>query len=346
MRQRRPSTSLRGRSVLVTGGTGSFGRSFATRLLELGTTRVRVLSRDEDKQVRMAREHKDIEFVLGDVRDRDRVAWAVKGVDVIFHAAALKHVPHCERHPFEAFQTNVVGSQNLALAAQAAGVDIVVGLSTDKAVKPINAMGTSKAMMEKIFCGSEMRAGPTRFCCTRYGNIMGSRGSVIPLFVSQIESGEELTVTHADMTRFLMDVDESVDLVLFAIENAKGGEIFVKKAPACRTGDLALAVLRAMNATGGVRVVGPRPGEKLHEVLVSEFEMQRAQDAGDFFILAPDDSRADPAQMPPFGSEYTSANTVQIGTVDDIARLLLDRRVIERARAAARASSLKGPPGP
>lgn len=312
---------IAGRSILVTGGTGSFGQTFAARVAALGAARVRIFSRDEDKQVRMMRAFPDFEYVLGDVRDKDRVRLATRGMDIVFHAAALKHVPNAERHPYEAFQTNVMGSHQLAEACIENDVSIAIGLSTDKAVKPVNAMGMSKAMMEKLFCSRNLqRDVNTRFCCTRYGNILGSRGSVVPLFLHRIARGEPLQVTHPEMTRFLMDVEESVDLVLHALEHARGGELFVKKAPACSIELLAKAVLAMMGSDLPTEIVGVRPGEKMHEVLVSEYEMQRVNETAHFYTVRPEGAGA--ASGVPFGTEYTSQTTRQIEDRDELVAML------------------------
>ena len=233
---------LKSKHVLITGGTGSFGNRMARFLFGLGASCITIFSRDEKKQYEMKVRCPEFRFVLGDVRDRSSLRRVLQGVDVVFHAAALKQVPNCEMHPFEAVQTNIIGSQLLCEGAAEAGVRNVVFLSTDKAVKPINAMGISKAMMEKIACSANREGGATVCCCTRYGNVMGSRGSVIPLFLRQIESREKLTLTIPGMTRFLMTLDESVQLVAHAIANARGGEIFVKSGKdywiACKKSDL------------------------------------------------------------------------------------------------------------
>ncbi|HLL55913.1 MAG TPA: polysaccharide biosynthesis protein, partial [Myxococcaceae bacterium] len=224
---------IRGSTILITGGTGSFGNRVARHLLQQGPKQIRIYSRDEKKQWEMQRAFPDFRFLIGDVRDPSRLAQAMRGVDYVFHAAALKQVPSCEMYPWEAVKTNTVGSQNVCEVAAAAGVRTVVALSTDKAVKPVNAMGMSKAMMEKIVCSQNQFEGDTVFCCVRYGNVMGSRGSVIPLFRQLIEEKKPLRITVPHMTRFLLTLDESVDLVVHAMSSARGGEIFVRKAVAC-----------------------------------------------------------------------------------------------------------------
>ncbi len=316
--------AIRNARVLVTGGTGSFGTRVAAHLAERDAARVVVFSRDEQKQWAMRRRYPDFEYAIGDVRDPARLREVMRGVDVVFHAAALKQVPSCEAYPYEAFQTNTVGSQHVCDAALAAGVRLVVALSTDKAVKPVNAMGMSKAMMEKIVCAKNRAALDTVFCCVRYGNVMGSRGSVIALFRRQIAAGGPVTVTVGQMTRFMMTLDESVDLVGHAMGHASGGEIFVRKAPAATVADLA----RVMIATYGngaaipVESIGIRPGEKIDETLVNEYEMQRAVECGEFFTIYPE-YRLPPAGGPhPLGYEYTSANTRRLTDPAEIGALL------------------------
>ena len=319
--------TIAGSRILITGGTGSFGNRVATHLRELGPDRIIVYSRDEKKQWEMQQRFPDFDYVIGDVRDPARLAEAMRGVDIVFHAAALKQVPSCETYPFEAVLTNTVGSNNVCTAALHAGVRTVVALSTDKAVKPVNAMGTSKAMMEKLVCARNQVPLETIFCCVRYGNVMGSRGSVIPLFRKQIEAGGPVTLTVPQMTRFLMTLDESVELVVHAMTHAAGGEIFVRKAPAATVENLA----RAMIVKYGdgkdvpVKVVGIRPGEKLDEVLVNEYEMQRAAESPDYFTISPEYR---PAPGPalraavPLGTEYTSANTRQLTLPTELGALL------------------------
>lgn len=311
-------------TILITGGTGSFGNRVATHLTSLNPRRIIIYSRDEKKQWEMQQRFPDFDYVIGDVRDLNRVREVMRGVDLVFHAAALKQVPSCEAYPYEAFQTNTVGSHNVCEAALRAGVRTVVALSTDKAVKPVNAMGMSKAMMEKIVCAKNQTATDTRFCCVRYGNVMGSRGSVIPLFRKQIEAGGPVTLTVGHMTRFLMTLDESVDLVVHAMTCATGGEIFVRKAPAATMSDLARALIAKY--AGGVevpvRTIGIRPGEKVDEVLVNEYEIQRALEADDYFTIYPE-FRV-PAQTTPYpvGYEYTSANATRLSDPADIGALL------------------------
>jgi len=321
-------------TVLVTGGTGSFGATMVRRLLATGVEQVRVLSRDEAKQDNMRRELADsrVRFYLGDVRDFASVRDAVRGVDFVFHAAALKQVPSCEFFPQQAVRTNVMGSDNVITAAEQAGVQSVVCLSTDKAVYPINAMGMSKAMMEKV-AQAHSRNNPdsgTTVSITRYGNVMYSRGSVIPLFVSQIKSGEPLTVTDPSMTRFLMSLDESVALVEYAFQQSLPGDLFVRKAPACTVGVLALAVAELFGRSQpDIRVLGTRHGEKLYESLLSREEGQRCEDRGDYYRV-PLDARSleyelffdkgEPDEM--FEDDYTSHSTERLDLVG-VKRLLL-----------------------
>jgi UDP-glucose 4-epimerase len=297
---------LRDRTVLITGGTGSFGHAVVRRFLQAPVGEIRILSRDEKKQDDMRNLLGDqrVKFFLGDVRD------------------------YSEFHPMEAVRTNVLGAENVVSAAVACGVSRVVALSTDKAVYPINAMGLSKAMMEKVVVAKSRSAGSTVLCCTRYGNVMASRGSVIPLFVRQIREGRDLTVTDPNMTRFLMSLDESVDLVLFAYANARPGDIFVQKAPACTVGVLAEAVRRIFESRASIRVIGTRHGEKLYESLVSREEMARAEDMGGFYRI-PADARdlnydkffSQGEERISTSEDYTSHNTQRMD-LDEVVRLL------------------------
>jgi UDP-glucose 4-epimerase len=278
--------------VLITGGTGSFGHTVAEQLLNRDVAEIRILSRDEAKQDLMRHELNDsrLRFYLGDVRDYESVERATKDVDYIFHAAALKQVPSCEFFPMEAVKTNVVGSENVVRAAERSGVRSLVCLSTDKAVYPVNAMGMSKAMMEKVAQshGLNNPNADTIVSCVRYGNVMYSRGSVIPLFIRQLKAGGPLTVTNAEMTRFMMSLAESVDLVEFAFQNASQGDLFVRKAPSCTIGDLALAVANLFQVESRIEVIGTRHAEKVSEVLASREELSRATDMGDYFKVSAD----------------------------------------------------------
>ncbi len=318
--------NLKNQTVLVTGGTGSFGNKVANYLKGMSPKKIIIYSRDEKKQYEMQKHHPDYQYVIGDVRDKDRLFQACKGVDFIFHAAALKHVPACESYPYEAVKTNIIGSNNVCEAAIYNNVQKVVALSTDKAVKPINAMGLSKSMMEKIVCSQNQLPVDTIFCCVRYGNVMGSRGSVIPFFKQLIKEGKPLTITDPKMTRFMMTLDESVELVLHAMKNAHGGEVFVKKSPACLVTDLATTMVRkyASGKTSEVQIVGVRPGEKIDEVLVNEYEIRRSVENAEFFEVQPEFRPYDVNHTYPSGYEYTSANTQQLTSYDAIS-LLLDK---------------------
>jgi UDP-glucose 4-epimerase len=282
----------RGKRILITGGTGSFGNTVAARLLESEVQEVRVLSRDEAKQDLMRQELADprLRFYVGDIRDYLSVERAMRDVDYVFHAAALKQVPSCEFFPMEAVKTNVYGSENVVRAADHAGVSSVVCLSTDKAVYPVNAMGMSKAMMEKVAQshGLNNPNAHTTVSCVRYGNVMYSRGSVIPLFIRQIRAGKNLTVTNPDMTRFMMSLADSVDLVEFAFDNAAQGDLFIRKAKACTVGDLALATISLFKSSSHVEVIGTRHAEKLSEALATREELSRAQDMGAYFRIQAD----------------------------------------------------------
>lgn len=280
-----------GKVLLITGGTGSFGNAVLRRFLDSALSEIRIFSRDEKKQDDMRKKYNNpkLKFYIGDVRDYQSVMNAVRGVDFIFHAAALKQVPSCEFHPLEAVKTNVLGTENVLEAAISCRIKRVVCLSTDKAVYPINAMGISKAMMEKVIVAKSRSSSDTLICATRYGNVMASRGSVIPLFVDQIRAGKPITITDPNMTRFMMTLDDAVDLVHFAFENAKSGEIFVQKAPATTIETLAYALTELLGVPQHqVRVIGTRHGEKLFETLLSREEMVAAEDLGGYYCVPPD----------------------------------------------------------
>lgn len=285
-------SGYQGKRVLITGGTGSFGHTVAEKLLTTGVEQIRILSRDEAKQDHMRRELADsrLRFYVGDVRDYLSVERAMKDVDYVFHAAALKQVPSCEFFPMEAVKTNVEGSAHVVRAADAAGVSSVVCLSTDKAVYPVNAMGMSKAMMEKVAqsYGLNNPHADTTVSCVRYGNVMYSRGSVIPLFISQLKAGKNLTVTNPGMTRFMMSLANSVELVEFAFHNAKQGDLFIRKAKACTMSDLAQAAINLFQSNSKVEIIGTRHAEKLSEALANREELARAQDMGDYFRIRAD----------------------------------------------------------
>ena len=283
-----------GKTLLITGGTGSFGNAVLERFRDSGVREIRIFSRDEKKQDDMRRHYQNdkIQYFIGDVRDINSVKNAMYGVDYLFHAAALKQVPSCEFFPLEAVKTNVFGTDNVLSAAIDAGVRKIICLSTDKAAYPINAMGTSKAMMEKVIVAKSRTVDPgkTAICCTRYGNVMCSRGSVIPLFISQIREGKPLTVTDPAMTRFIMSLSEAVELVAFTFENGVSGDIMVQKAPACTIEVLATAVKELFHADNPIKVIGIRHGEKLYETLLTNEECARAIDLGDYFRV-PKDAR-------------------------------------------------------
>jgi len=319
--------------LLITGGTGSFGNAVLRKFLNTDIKEIRIFSRDEKKQDDMRRELKSdkVKFFIGDVRQYESILSAMYGVDYVFHAAALKQVPSCEFFPLEAVKTNILGTENVLNVAIVCGVKKVICLSTDKAVYPINAMGISKAMMEKIVIAKSRTVDPekTTICAIRYGNVMGSRGSVIPLFVQQIKSGQPLTITDPSMTRFLMSMDEALELVLFAFENAKRGDIFIRKAPACTIGDLAQAIKEIFDAKNEIKIIGTRHGEKLHETLLSREEMARAEDLGKYYRV-PADTRdlnydryfIKGSEEISYGTEYTSQNTERLNVEQVKAKLL------------------------
>jgi len=302
------------KTLLITGGTGSFGNAVINRFLKTDIGEIRVFSRDEKKQedMRLLLGDKRVRFIIGDVREYTSIHEALRGVHYIFHAAALKQVPSCEFYPMEAVRTNVLGASNVVTAAVANGVERMIVLSTDKAVYPINAMGLSKAMMEKITIAKSRMLTPndTILCATRYGNVMASRGSVIPLFIQQIKEGRELTVTDPHMTRFLMSLEDSVDLVLFAYANGRQGDIFVQKAPACTVQDLAEALQNIFQRKKPLNIIGTRHGEKLYESLVSREEMARSEDLGRLFRIPCDDRDLNYAN-------FFSTGEVRISNADD-----------------------------
>lgn len=327
------SPNIRGKIILVTGGTGSFGHAVVERLLTLDPKQIVVMSRDEKKQLDMAIRFRDprLRLVIGDVRDQDRVMYLMRGVDLVFHAAALKQVPHCEFFPVEALLTNSIGAHNVISASVHRDVERVVILSTDKAVYPINAMGITKALMERIMvAASREKFGRTVLCGTRYGNVMYTRGSVIPTFIALMKNGRPLQVTHRGMTRFMMSLAQSVDLVLYALANGADGDIYVRKAPAATIGDLADAIISLFDYKGGIEETGIRPGEKIHETLVSNEEAWRAEDYGEYYKIKPEVPSMDSTRyverregQSPFPVEgYTSANTRRLN-VTEVKELLL-----------------------
>ena len=329
------------KTLLITGGTGSFGNTVMRRFLSYDLAEIRIFSRDEKKQDDMRNQFPDskIKFYIGDVRSAESVKKAMVGVDFVFHAAALKQVPSCEFFPLEAVQTNVLGTENVLNAAIDCGVQKVICLSTDKAVYPINAMGMSKALMEKLSV-SKMRIGNTNgivITVTRYGNVMCSRGSVIPLFVNQIKNGNAITITDPKMTRFMMSLDDAVNLVLFAFENAKGGELFIQKAPACTVKDLAHVLYEMFEGTSEPHVIGTRHGEKLHESLLTREEMAKAADLGDYYVVPLDERGLNYANYLVSGREiephlegYTSEKTKRLNC-EEIKNLLLPLDYIQNA---------------
>lgn len=319
--------------LLITGGTGSFGNAVMNKFLKSDIKEIRIFSRDEKKQDDMRKKYNNdkLKFYIGDVRDVNSVKNAMYGVDYIFHAAALKQVPSCEFFPMEAVKTNVIGTDNVVTAAVEMGVKKVICLSTDKAAYPINAMGISKAMMEKVFVAKAKTVSDknTMICGTRYGNVMASRGSVIPLFIEQIKSGKPLTVTDPGMTRFLMSLEEAVELVVFAFKNAKSGDIMVQKSPASTVGDLAQAVKELFDANNEIHVIGTRHGEKRYETLLTKEEFHVAKDMGDFYRV-PADTRdlnydkyfVEGSEQLTREGEYNSDNTQRL-SVEQIKEKLL-----------------------
>jgi UDP-glucose 4-epimerase len=338
-------TIFKDKTLLITGGTGSFGNAVLKRFLSADLREIRIFSRDEKKQedMRIALGNERVKFYIGDVRDYESIYDALSGVDYVFHAAALKQVPSCEFYPLEAVRTNVLGADNVIRAAIERDVKRVVVLSTDKAVYPINAMGMSKALMEKVTIAKSRVCDPNKtiLCATRYGNVMASRGSVIPLFISQLLAGKPLTLTDPNMTRFLMSLEDSVDLVLYAFENANPGDIFVQKSPASTIGDLALALKELLQRDNPINIIGTRHGEKLYESLVSREEMARAEDLQNYYRI-PADSRD--LNYDKYFSEgqtaianmqdYTSHNTHRLN-VEATKQVLLKLEIIQEAIAHA-----------
>ncbi|MDM0488380.1 polysaccharide biosynthesis protein [Clostridium perfringens] len=319
--------------LLITGGTGSFGHTVLKRFIDTDIKEIRVFSRDEKKQDEMRNKLKNdkVKYYIGDVRDIESLNYAMKGVDYVFHAAALKQVPSCEFYPMEAVKTNIEGSDNVFKSATANGVKKVILLSTDKAVYPVNAMGISKAMAEKCMIARARAAseGETVFCGTRYGNVMASRGSVIPLFVDLMKQGKDLTVTDPEMTRYMMTLEESVDLVLYAFEHGEQGDIFVQKAPACTVLELATALKELFESNVGIKIIGARHGEKAYETLLTKEEFVKAEDRGNYFRIPADNRDLNYAKYFTEGEgsrrnqeEYNSDNTNRIN-VEQVKELLL-----------------------
>ena len=305
---------IKQKRVLVTGGTGSFGQFIVRRLLDFDVAEIRVLSRDEKKHYDMRHHYANerrLKFITGDIRDARRVRESMCGCQAVFHAAALKHVYNCEEHPFEAVMTNITGTQNVIATALELGVERFVTVSTDKAVKPVNVMGMSKAIQERLVIAANRAVANlgTIACCVRYGNVMSSRGSAIPFFRELAAQRKPITITHAEMTRFLLTLDDAIDLVIFAIENMKGGETFIKKAPAVKILDLARVIAAQAEAPFRPVIIGMLPGEKIHEILISEEELPRAADLGEYYVVQPHWVKCD---GPTVEREYSSdANLVE-----------------------------------
>lgn len=336
-----------GKTLLITGGTGSFGNAVLRRFLNTGIKEIRVFSRDEKKQedMRIELNNPKVKFYIGDVRHYDSLDFALKGADYVFHAAALKQVPSCEFYPMEAVRTNVLGAENVLNASLANHVKKVIVLSTDKAVYPINAMGISKAMMEKLMVAKTRTLGndnKTVFCGTRYGNVMASRGSIIPLFIKQVKEGKPLTVTDPNMTRFLMSLDDAVDLVTYAFQHARQGDIFVQKAPACTIHDLAIAVKEIFKADNEVKIIGTRHGEKLYETLLTREELAKAEEMKNYYRIIPDDRDlnydkyfTEGTQQISLMEDYNSHNTQRL-TIAEVKEMLLKLDYIKEELASWR----------
>ena len=329
------------KTLLITGGTGSFGNAVLRRFLDTDVGEIRIFSRDEKKQddMRNLYANNKIKFYVGDVRQPESVKNVMTGVDYVFHAAALKQVPSCEFFPLEAVRTNVLGTENVLEAAITGGVEKVICLSTDKAVYPINAMGMSKAIMEKLAISKARAPGEkkTTICVTRYGNVMCSRGSVIPLFINQLKGGSPLTITDPNMTRFMMSLDDALDLVLFAFDKATGGDLFVQKAPACTIADLAKAIIEIFGGIGETRVIGTRHGEKVYESLLTREEISKSEDLGGYYKI-PIDARdlnyanyfASGTETEPEADDYTSHNTRRL-SYTELKELLLSLDYVQEA---------------
>lgn len=324
---------ISGKTILFTGGTGSFGNKIVEKIQNLDYKEIRIFSRDELKQELMRKKlnNSRIKFYIGDTRDKSSVDYAMQGVDLVFHAAALKQVPSCEFFPMQAVMTNILGGNNVIGSAIENKVKNIVCLSTDKAVFPINAMGMTKALMEKIAYSSSrnLSQNDTIISCVRYGNVMCSRGSVIPLFINQIKNGNTITMTNGDMTRFMMSLQDAIDLVLFAMLHSKQGDLFIKKSPSCTIRDLAIALKRIFKSSAVIETMGIRHGEKIHETLATAEEISRSQDMGDYFVVNRDDRDLNYGKYFTEGEgrdksiqDYTSENTTRL-TVDELEKLLV-----------------------
>jgi UDP-glucose 4-epimerase len=331
---------FKGKKLLITGGTGTFGNAVLNRFLETEISEIRVFSRDEKKQddMRKVYKHEKLRFYIGDVRNASSLHDAMRGVDFVFHAAALKQVPSCEFFPLEALKTNSLGTENVLNAAIRAGVERLIVLSTDKAVYPINAMGISKAMMEKLAIAKSRVAAPdTTICVTRYGNVMASRGSVIPLFLTQIQSGNPITITDPNMTRFMMTIEDAVDLVLYAFQHGNGGDTFVQKAPSCTIGVLAEALMSLLGIQIPLEIIGTRHGEKLYETLLTREEMAVAEDLGGYFRVPADNRDLNYGKFFTDGEERITAqqdynsHNVKLEDVDGMMALLKKLSCVQQA---------------
>jgi UDP-N-acetylglucosamine 4,6-dehydratase/5-epimerase len=326
------SSILDNQNILITGGTGSFGYQVVKELTNYNPKKIVVYSRDEDKQHKMKQEFyenykkifKKMEFVIGDVRDYDRLYYATKDIDIIFHAAALKQVPTVELHPFEAVKTNVIGAHNIVKASVERNVKNVIAISTDKAVKPVNAMGMTKALQEKILLSEDLEKNGTTFCCVRYGNVLGSRGSVIPLWDRKIQKNQPLPITHPEMTRYMLTLTQAIQLIFYALKNSKGGEIFVKKSPGSKIVDLAKAYaeLITKNQDYPIEFIGIRSGEKIDEVLISQEEMRHTKEEKDYFVIERElDYDNTFLEKTTHLSEYTSSSTNHL-TIQELKQLM------------------------
>jgi len=324
------SSILNNRNILITGGTGSFGHQMVKELMKYKPKTVRIISRDEDKQhnmkVELANEpiFKKMEFVIGDIRDYDRLYTVSKDIDIVFHAAALKQVPAVESHPYEAVKTNVMGAYNVVKAAVARKVKNVIAISTDKAVKPVNAMGMTKAIQEKIILSDDLSKDGTKFCCVRYGNVLGSRGSVIPLWDSKIEKNSPLPITHPEMTRFLLTLSQAIDLVFYTVKHGKGGEIFIKKAPSSTMVNLARAYaqLKTGKKNYPLEYIGIRAGEKIDEILVSQEEMRHVEERKDHFVIKREAEFDTTSIKKPIKTNEYGSSTGKPLSVDELIQLM------------------------
>ena len=327
---------FKNKTLLITGGTGSFGNAVLNKFLDSDVKEIRIFSRDEKKQDDMRRKYKSskIKYFIGDVRDENSISQAMIGVDLVFHAAALKQVPSCEFFPVEAVKTNIIGTENVLNSAINNKVEKIICLSTDKAVYPINAMGISKAMMEKVFVAKSRNSGKTKIIGTRYGNVMGSRGSVIPLFIEQIKAGKPITITDPKMTRFMMSLDEAVELVLYAFKNGNQGDLFVQKSPAATVSVLAKALVELYKSKSPVKEIGIRHGEKMYETLVTKEEMIKAEDQEKYFKISPDgrdlnyDQYFSKGTLKSSINEYNSNNT-NLLNIEEMKNLLQDLPIIK-----------------